>query len=174
MTENKQELNYQIFIDTLHKDFIKIQEEYQNKINQVLEKYKNLPKLIEESVENEYIKHIDNFNQYLDFTEQEIENIERNKARNSRNYNFRYSAVLKICNYVDLPIGWYKCKAEFDIGIKLKYGKHETQIYKCQPLNNTTHDTLKNVMCSDLVAYIFGVADEKKWCFLYPKCIMER
>jgi hypothetical protein len=116
-----------------------------------------------------------NFNQLLDFTKENLDNIWVNKHRSAKDTNYIYAPVAKLCSYVDLPCGYYKCSSnwfrENNRGIQIKYGYLETSVARCQPMNNTTHETLNQILDSRLIAYVFEI-DKDRVCYLYNNSIL--
>jgi len=168
------EKDLQIAINKHRVSLALIQKELNEKIDKMMLEMENSILEMEKPIEEKWPTDSE-FNQLLDFTENEINNIMVNKKKPSSNY--MYSAVAKIISDVELSCGWYRCDSNWIVnikGIQIKYGKLKPFVYLCQPINNTTHKKLNEILSSNLVAYVFEDTcnNNKRVCYLYPEQII--
>jgi len=168
------EKGFQKIVDKFRQEIVDLQNKFNSDISKILINL-NKFKMVEDEKQLWPIN--EDFHQLQDFTLEEIMNINHNLKLNSIETKFKYSAVAKLCGYVDLPVGWYKCESNWfsdnKRGICIKYDELIASVASCQPMNNTRYDNFNQVLDSELVANVLNIDESgNKICYLYSKQII--
>lgn len=161
----------------LHKKIMDLKSQLEVSLNEVIDELNDL-----------IIPNEKTFDQLIDFRQYNLDAVEENLKKIPQDTNYLYVAVARVFDFdVDLPNGIYQCETGYyqdtkshkpKSGIILTYNKNhwKSKVFICEPINNSTFETLPNILTHDLVARVKNdtLFPEQKICFLYYKTLIYR